>query len=393
MRLLRILGLVPLLLSLSSCSEWGRGTEGAWGGTIETLPNGASLVSNPAQGLWAEGEAWRIEEELRIGAADGDGPEVFGRISHVAPAPNGEVFVLDGHAQQIRVFGPDGSYRRTFGAEGAGPGELRQAYGLTWDAGGRLWVPDAGNARYSVFDSTGAFLRAHPRRFGVVLPWLGGFDRHGVLHDPAAASDRDGLIRYTFFRVDSIGEVLDSLPALEYRPPQAGPIPVELLSLRPRLTFRFDPAGYLWFGETGRYRIYQRTLGGDTVRIIQLSRDRAPVSAAERDSVMRVLARSPFPVDPSLIPAHKPAFDRIHVDGKGNLFVQPIGSEEETGRVFDVFDREGRYLGAARSDVRFETLPPPLIQGDHAYGVTTDEAGVPYAVRARIVRPHVPGQP
>lgn len=387
----RICRAVPLplllLIPLVSCTERRLGVEDAWGGTIETLPSGTVVVSNPVQGIWGEGDTWRIEEDLRIGAEDGGGPEVLGQIASVAPAPNGEIFVLDGHTQQIRVFGPDGAYRRTVGAEGAGPGEFRRAVGMAWDARGRLWVPDAGNVRYSVFDPAGAFIRTHPRHAGVVFPWLGGFHREGMLYDLSPHSDPDGSVRFTYFRVDTAGTVRDSLPPLEYRPTRAEAIPVALFTLQPRLTFRFDPAGYLWFGQTDEYQIYQRTLAGDTVRIIRLARDPVPLTEAERDSLRDVLARSPMPVDPSLIPRYKPAFDRIHVDGEGHTLVQPVGSTVEAGRVFDVFDREGRYLGAARSDVRFEALPPTLVIGDHIYGVTTDSVGVPYAVRARIVRP------
>ena len=74
---------VSAALSLSmilgtACAE---GTSSArWGGTIDTLKNGAVLVSNPADGTWTDQTAWRLVEEVRIGSVEGAGPETFAQI-------------------------------------------------------------------------------------------------------------------------------------------------------------------------------------------------------------------------------------------------------------------------------------------------------------------------
>ena len=46
-------------------------------------------------------------------------------MTSVALGPDEEVFVADGRNREVRVFGLDGAYRRTFGREGEGPGEFR----------------------------------------------------------------------------------------------------------------------------------------------------------------------------------------------------------------------------------------------------------------------------
>ena len=158
----------------------------------------------------------------------------------------------------------------------------------------------------------------------------------------------------------------------------------------PRLTFRFHPSGHLWSANTGEYRLVQRTLEGDTVRIVEREYARLPVTAEERDSIQRELEALPPPLraEAPEIPAHKPVFERIHLDGEGNVFVQIIGERADQGRIFDVLDREGRYLGRIHSGVRFTTYRAlPLFVGDRVYGVTTDSLGVDYVVRARIERP------
>jgi hypothetical protein len=55
-------------------------------------------------------------------------------------------------------------------------------------------------------------------------------------------------------------------------------------------------------------------------------------------------------------------------------------------RSFDIFDPEGRFLGAIELPFDLMPFPPPLFLGDHIVGVTQDEDGVPFIVRLRIER-------
>ncbi|MEX2283468.1 MAG: 6-bladed beta-propeller [Gemmatimonadota bacterium] len=353
---------------------------------MDTLPGGAVRVLNPADGIWSEPEQWRIVEDLRIGRAEGIGPDVFGRVSAVGISPQGSILVIDGQAQEVRVFDGGGDHVRTIGRKGSGPGEFQNAHGLAWDDRGRLWVADAGNNRYSVFDSLGnhLFERQTANR-GVVFPWLGGFGRDGFLYEVGARSGPTGESVFTYFRMDSAGAIADSLPKLENRPASA--LPMALFGLAPRLTFRFDPAGHVWFGFTSDYRIYQRSFAGDTLRIIERAVARVPVTEQEKDSIVRELAAGPPGFGRADIPATMPAFDRIFVDSEGHLLIHAIGRADDRGRVFDVFDAEGRYLGPATNDVTWTIFPVlPVFARDHVLGVTTDSLGIHYVVRARIQR-------
>src|SRR5690606_30201728 len=58
-----------------------------------------------------------------IGSADGPSYAVFGRIADVALDGGGRIYVLDGFADEIRQFEPDGEFRRSFGGRGDGPTE------------------------------------------------------------------------------------------------------------------------------------------------------------------------------------------------------------------------------------------------------------------------------
>ncbi len=99
------------------------------------------------------------------------------------------------------MFDRHGQHVRTIGRQGSGPGEFAQVVGLDWAPDGTLWVVDPGNARISLFDTAGAYLRAHRGLGGMVrLPWPGGFDEHGSFYnyapDPRATGPGIVLVRY-----------------------------------------------------------------------------------------------------------------------------------------------------------------------------------------------------
>ena len=103
---------------------------------------------------------------LKLGTAgvSGDGPDTFGYPTAVAVAPNGDIFVADGHSgckcQNARIvkFSKDGTFIKQFGKRGSGPGELLDPHALAFDSRGRLFVADRSNNRLEIFDQDGKFL-------------------------------------------------------------------------------------------------------------------------------------------------------------------------------------------------------------------------------------------
>lgn len=94
----------------------------------------------------------------------GDGPNTFNRPSAVFVAPDGSIFVGDGHGgntnARVVKFAPDGTFIKSFGRRGTGPGEFATAHSLAMDSQGRLFVGDRENDRIQIFDQDGNFLDA-----------------------------------------------------------------------------------------------------------------------------------------------------------------------------------------------------------------------------------------
>jgi DNA-binding beta-propeller fold protein YncE len=93
----------------------------------------------------------------------GDGPGTFNQPSDVAVAPNGDIFVADGHGgassnARIVKFSKGGTFIKTWGKRGMAPGEFDAPHSLAFDSRGRLFVADRGNDRIQIFDQDGVFL-------------------------------------------------------------------------------------------------------------------------------------------------------------------------------------------------------------------------------------------
>jgi streptogramin lyase len=92
----------------------------------------------------------------------GDGPDTFNMPSAVAVAPNGDIFVADGHGgnsnARIVKFSKDGKFLMTWGKKGLAAGEFNIPHALAFDSQGRLFVGDRGNNRIQIFDQQGHFI-------------------------------------------------------------------------------------------------------------------------------------------------------------------------------------------------------------------------------------------
>jgi streptogramin lyase len=92
----------------------------------------------------------------------GDGPDTFNRPSAVVTAPNGDIFVADGHGgdsnARIVKFSKDGKFIKAWGKKGTANGEFAELHAIALDSKGRLFVGDRGNSRIQIFDQDGNFL-------------------------------------------------------------------------------------------------------------------------------------------------------------------------------------------------------------------------------------------
>jgi sugar lactone lactonase YvrE len=91
----------------------------------------------------------------------------------VITAPNGDIFVSDGHNGQgagtppagstgrILKFTSEGEFIKEWGEIGWAPGQFRTPHAMEFDSQGRLYVADRGNHRIQIFDQEGELLEIY----------------------------------------------------------------------------------------------------------------------------------------------------------------------------------------------------------------------------------------
>jgi len=99
----------------------------------------------------------------------GNGPSMLDGPSGVVVAPNGDIYVADGHGgagnDRIVKFDKTGKFILAWGKHGKAPGEFDTPHGIALDSQGRVFVADRANNRVQVFDPNGKFI-AEWKQFG-----------------------------------------------------------------------------------------------------------------------------------------------------------------------------------------------------------------------------------
>jgi hypothetical protein len=355
--------------------------------------NGTIVVRNGAVGVWGPRNAWTVREELRIGAVGGEDWEQFGSRSGINIGAGGKIAAIDFQAQLLRLFSSDGAPLGRIGGPGDGPGEFDGPLAVAWDPRDRLWVVDGWNRRYTIFDSTGAVLktierRVAPRIFRQRLVFSSDDAFLGdTFLDETSTRTPDGRNALAIVRVDTTGAVLDTFPPIVA--PELGgapifPFPGALSQYTPSLVHTVTGDDQLWFTDSDRYRLVLRTLGGDTVRVIETQHRETGLRRSDVELIGRELRRAG-------VAAAGRRFGRqvvqgVHTLEDGHILVR-IGTEPgEDAREIDIFDPSGRFLGSVVLGFSLDRRVAPAFRGDTMVAVTRDDLGVQYIVRAVIER-------
>ena len=409
-----------LLLSLLACvarestSEAGAGT---WVGTI-TTEGDVTTVANESGSVWG-GKATLIEE-ASIGVDFGADEYMFGRVDSLW-ATDEEIFVLDRQVPIIRVYNYDGIFVRNIGQGGQGPGEYSRPFSIGVDAGGRLFVADAGNGRISLYSMDGEYLEGWTvgRVWCCGIPMVVTGEGIPYLHviDPDTfTGPEDQYSMQAYGPEGRYGPLLQApdleVPDHSFRLGDRRP----LAKFAPTVTWVLAADGTVIAGASHEYRFEMRHPDGN---MIVVERDYEPleIDADERNWWRRYFiaiygrGQEDWTWDGAEMPAHKPAFTEFWPTAGGATWVirpgpgrrlpqcdpnADVGDHDafqaascwgETELV-DVFGPEGRFLGPlevpAEVNLRFAM---PWIRGDTVVANFYDESGTIMVKRYRLVPP------
>jgi hypothetical protein len=400
-----------LTLVATAC-EQQRPTSTGGVATRETLPSGIERVTNTLSANPTT--AWTLVEELRVGSADGDGPDVFGELRGLVVLPDGGFAVLDSQAQEVRVFAADGAHRASYGGEGEGPGELRGAHGLMLDPAGRIWVTDPSNSRLSVFDPETGFVESFRHNFAFyAYTWQGTMTADGRIVRPTARRQGFEIYDLNMELVESIsrpGPESAGISAREAARQGEDATPSSFawqsrdgsragfmgVPYYPRGVRYYDREGTVWVGahedDPAGYRLTRQNLVGDTVFLVAARKPHTPVTPDERNAAIEQTRErlrqqgADTDRDWSKIPDVKPAIANLFTSVEGDIWVRtPSADSDGDEATWDLFSADGAFVGRVTSpELSPLSFLPPVVRGDEFWAVATDAFDVQYVVRARI---------
>lgn len=386
-----------LLAGLTALVLAGCGAGDRAGGVAEVRDSaGITIVENSAA-RWLDGEGWRLSPEpsVDIGVVEGAPEYQLFRAWDAARMSDGRIVVANRGTQELRVYDADGTYRRSIGGEGQGPGEFR---GVSWvevAEGDTILAFDTRLRRLSVFGPGGEFVRSAMLR----QPDESGFPRPvghtadgslivsaGRVFGPGGVEDGASRDPVTYMRYTMDGELRDTiarLPGQEsfVQTMDRGFTVTSLAFGRsPRAAVHRDR---IYYGASDTYEIAVYTASGEIERLIRKAHENLPVTADDieryrqrqlenasnddwRTRLERMIAEMP-------IPETMPAYSNVEVDAAGNLWVAHYRRPGDDQPRWDVFDPDGRWLGVVETPPRFTVNE---IGADYVLGRWVDEFDV-----------------
>jgi len=286
-----------------------------------------------------------LKEEFTIGTEAAPLIVTLEDPTYIAVGDDGLIYVADRKAVQVKVFGPNGKFLRSIGKQGQGPGEVGGIRDFSFTPSREILVNDTRSKRLHYFTLEGKFLRTVP------APSTIGFE--GPSQDPRG---RIFAVQTAMVTDKAISELVEftaemkkvrtlfSIQIAKY--PDFNPVGPQI---------RFLPAadgGLIW-GVTTQYEINVLDADGQPVKKILKDYDPLPVTKKYRDKLMKESRYDPSYVKFS---DHFPAFLDFRRDDDGRLYVRLYETTpDESGHVYDVFDREGRYM--AREVIKGTKMP------------------------------------
>jgi hypothetical protein len=136
------------------------------GGRGPNAPRIQPGTEDPRPGATVGNQVYEFSNDghllLTIGKAGGGTvPECCYQPNDVIVAPNGDIFISQGHGTGKDVvfkFDKTGKLIKEWGTYGTGPGQFDQPHSLAFDSKGRLYIADRNNNRVQIFDQDGNYI-------------------------------------------------------------------------------------------------------------------------------------------------------------------------------------------------------------------------------------------
>lgn len=351
--------LFPVLLTVVFCSK----SVTEWKGTIEEV-DGVTVVRNPEEPIYTE-NVFSLEKELSIGEADGPEEYMFSELDSVSVDEEERIYILDSKECHIKVFDKNGIYLKTIGRRGQGPGEFEFPTAIQISLDENIIIHDSRSVIYLSLD--GDFLKEiHLTKTG--SPQWYSIDSSGNIIGNFAIKmemvlmkyDSDQELQFTLARVNPFGISGEHSfsPILIYFLVTKDDHIIWLFSNKYELNF-VNPAGIL---------------------IRKTITDNSPIQMTEEDKriiISKIRASGKIELPKFFQPLEG---TDLSMDDDGRLFIRR--KQRADMYLFDVYDKEGRYL--TKLQLKMASWTSPIWRANKLYTVEEDEDGFQVVKRYKV---------
>jgi hypothetical protein len=300
-----------------------------------------------------------------------------GMLTMIAAGDQGEIFISDIRAGNIKVVDSAGKFKNVFGQSGEGPGDLNFPYYLAFSQH-KLIVWELVNRRFSLFKPDGRFIK------------FAKLSRRETVRNVKALADgrlvvefeRTGVDGKKFYQLCTLSlysrdfkfiKDIYSKKVLRNKYIEK-PFRSNIIQpFQPDVTWDILPGSRVAIGYSKQYEIEIHDLTNHKVR--RFSHPHTPQRVTERDrenffSGMYSGPRNgplkkgadPITMKHTEFPEFKPAYKRIVSDYEGNILVFPHEPIEGEGCPYvDAFDPSGNFLNRAAIVSGYKITPERVI--------------------------------
>ncbi len=337
---------------------------------IPTAPSFAGDAANSSTPSAGRVDA-SLDELFHLGGFSEADEEFFGVVANAILGAGGETYLLDEQLCEVRVFDAEGQYLFTFGREGEGPGEFRQAQDLLLLPSGKVGVIYGQQNRLATYDLDGTIgedtsLLPDGVRFAFLI---GAQSRDGrmVIQQHATEINDDEIVStMSMVGLDAEGNVTHTYFSDTSTQKRQGPgIMISIDSDDYSNAWVLMDGGLLAINQNGdEYKIEILDAEGELVRTITreyepLRRSDEEMERLERERRERAEESGGRLQGEDEIDPVYGVIQSMHFGPDGQLWVMTgrgrfgEGVPENTLGTFDVFDSEGIFVRQVSIDVPF----------------------------------------
>jgi hypothetical protein len=366
---------------------------------------GIRIVENSRQ-QWSESQEWTVGAEplFEVGVVEGAPEYQLSKVRGAVRLSDGRVVIAHGDAKELRYYNAGGQFIMSVGRAGGGPGEFQGMDEIYAYRGDSIAVWDPDSRRVSVFGADGGFGRVTTIQGGrSVFVYLRGVLPDGSLvAEPlrpleALLKTTDGEQRdsTTYVRYTMEGHPADTLAVRadrEYVNLRAQSFISQESVLFGRDSYAAAGNGRIFVGENDAFQVDALAPDGTPVMSIRRAVELQPVTGEQLSRVLAEVEEERQKTGAQVAAATGgavpkqggresprretvPAFDRLIVDRKGNLWTRDFLVSDQDPPRWSVFDTEGRWLGTVQTPTGLEIYE---IGSDWIVGKIRDELDVEY---------------